>query len=161
MQLTEKAAAEDWRMVQDAMLALGDFYTMTSEPSRARVVYRSAWDFLSAADARLAQRRISLEQVVPLLQPRPDLTVALPFDEKGDAASAKFQTGFIVTQFTVTRRGELSTIGLVEISPERNADIETEVKHSLTRHLYRPRIENGLAVDTPGQTVRFEFPYPE
>jgi len=161
MELTENAAAEDWRLVQDAMLALGDFFTMTNERSRARVVYRSAWDLLSTDDAKLLQRKINLEHIVPLLQPNPDLTVALPFDEQEDAASPQYQTGFIVSQFTVTRRGDLATIGLVEIVPERNEKIEAEVKSALTRFVYRPRFERGTAVDTAGQLIRFEFPYPE
>ena len=150
----------DWRMQSEAMLALGDFYTVTEEQSRARVYYRDAWVLLTADSQRLGQRRIDLEGVVPLQQPLPDLTVALPRSADGNLSSAMYDTGYITTQFTVTRHGRLEEIGLVEISPERNADIETEVKRSLTSFLYRPRIENGFAVDTPGQTIRYEFPYP-
>jgi tetratricopeptide (TPR) repeat protein len=148
----------DWRVRNEAILALGDFYTVTGEQARARVYYRDAWNFLTADPERLPQRIIDLEGVVPLQQPLPDMTVALP---RGDnSSSTKLDTGHITTQFTVTRRGGVEEIGLVEISPERNAEIEAEVKRSLTRYLYRPRIANGSAVSTPGQTLRYEFPYP-
>ena len=55
----------------------------------------------------------------------------------------------------------LADIGLVEMSPERNEAIEAEVKVALSRHVYRPRFESGFVADSPGQTMRYEFPYPK
>lgn len=157
--LVPNVADEDWRIAQDALLTIGDFYTMTDEQSRARVLYRSAWNLLSADDEKLLQRRINLEQVTPLLQPEPDLNVALPPKADPETKSAKYQTGFIVSQFTVTRRGKLADLGLLEISPERNEVIEAEVREALNRFIYRPRFVLGAPVDTTGERIRYEFPY--
>ena len=161
LELARQDEDVDWRVHNDALLAIGDFYTLAEEFGRARLMYREAWQILTADDDRLALRKSVLEFPVPLLQPEPDLTVAMPFDEQGNPTAAGWDSGYIITQFTVTRRGRLTEIGLLEMSPERNDTIETEVKLALGQHVYRPRFENGFVADTPGQTARYEFPYPK
>lgn len=161
LEFAREDADVDWRILTEALLALGDFYTLIEEPGRARIMYRDAWQLLTDDDTRTAIRGALLETPVPLLQPEPDLTVALPFDEQGNPTAAGWETGYIVTQFTVTRRGRLADIGLLEMSPERNEAIEAEVKLALSRHVFRPRFESGFVADSPGQTLRFEFPYPK
>lgn len=158
LELTENVSDIDWRISQDAFLAFGDFYTVTEEQSRARVMYRSAWDLLSTDDEKLVQRKRHLEQIIPLLRAEPDLAVALPPGADPEDSDTSYQTGYIVSQFTVTRRGKPRDIGLVEISPERNEKIEAEVKRALTKFVYRPRYDRGAAVETRGQLVRYEFP---
>ena len=161
LELARSNADVEWQVHSDALLALADFYTVMEEQSRARVLYRDAWQLLAQDEARLAWRRAELETVLPLQQLQPDLTVALNFGAEEGGSGTSYATGFIITQFTVTRRGRLANISLVEISPERNAAIEAEVKRALSEFVYRPRFENGLAVDTPNQTVRYSFPYPK
>jgi tetratricopeptide (TPR) repeat protein len=158
LELTENTSDVDWRLTQDTLLALGDFYTVTEEQSRARVMYRSAWNLLSTDEEKLLERQKHLEQIRPLLRPEPDLSVALPAGIDPEDSSASFATGHIISQFTVTRRGKLREIGLLEISPERDEKIEAEVKHALNRFVYRPRFERGTAVDTSGQLIRYEYP---
>jgi tetratricopeptide (TPR) repeat protein len=152
-------AGVDWRIRKDALLAIGDFYTMTNEQSRARLVYRTAWDLLSGTDEKLRIRQRELEQTRPLIQPEPKMSIALPAELDLEDPDLELGTGFIVSQFTVTRRGRLSDIGLLEIVPERNEQIEAEVKRVLTMFIYRPRFDLARAIDTVGNTVRFEFPY--
>ncbi len=161
LELTKDESDVDWRMSQDTFLALGDFYTVTEEQSRARVMYRSAWDLLSADEEKLIERKRHLEQIQVLLQPEPDLTVALPAGINPTDSPSTYATGHIISQFTVTRRGKLRDIGLLEISPERSEKIEIEVKRAMTRFVYRPRFERGTAVDTSGQFIRYEFPVPK
>jgi len=161
LELARSNADVEWQLYSEALLALADFYTVMEEQSRARVLYRDAWQLLAQDEARLAWRRAELETVLPLQQLQPDLTVALNFGAEEGGSGTSYATGFIITQFTVTRRGRLANISLVEISPERNAAIEAEVKRALSEFVYRPRFENGLAVDTPNQTVRYSFPYPK
>jgi len=155
----QKTPDIDWQIRKDALLSAGDFYTMTDEQSLARLMYRNAWDLLSGTDEKLRERRIELEQIRPLLKPDPDLTVALPAELDLEDPDVELGTGYIESQFTVTRRGKLRDIGLLEILPERNDAIEAEVKRVLTMYIYRPRLELGIATDTTGNTVRFEFPY--
>jgi tetratricopeptide (TPR) repeat protein len=150
-----------WQLHVDALLALGDFYTVTEMQSHARVLYREAWNLLSVDELRLARRRTELEAVVLLKQVLPDLNVALVHDEDGSQSMTEYDTGHIIMQFTVMRRGRLADIRLVEISPERDADIEAEVKLSLTSSLYRPRFEHGVAVDTPGRPFVTYFHTPD
>ena len=158
-QLVQSDTGVDWQIRKDALLAAGDFYTMTNEQSRARLMYRTAWDLLSGTDEKLRVRQRELERVWPLIQPEPNMAIALPAELDLEDPGVELGTGFIVSQFTVTRRGRLKDIGLLEIVPERNAEIEAEVKRVLTMFIYRPRFDLARAVDTVGNTVRFEFPY--
>jgi hypothetical protein len=161
LELARSKSDVAWQLHTEALLALGDFYTLTEEQSRARVLYRDAWQLLAQDEARLERRRAELEVPVTLQQQMPDLTVALPHDVEENSSGSSYGTGYIVTQFTVNWRGRLSDISLVEISPARNDAIEAAVKRALSDFVYRPRFENGFAVDTPNQTVRYSFPYPK
>ncbi|MBT8100967.1 MAG: tetratricopeptide repeat protein [Gammaproteobacteria bacterium] len=149
----------DWRIFLDALLAMGDFYTMTEKPGRARLLYVEAWELLTDDDAKLAQRYELLEKPVLLFGPLPDLAIAVSTPVSEESTSQKFGVGYIVVQFTVTRRGRLADLGLVEIDPGRNHKIEAEVKRALGRYVYRPRFENGFVIESAGQQLRFEFPY--
>jgi tetratricopeptide (TPR) repeat protein len=161
LETARSSGAENWQRSTDALLAMADFQTLRHEHARARLLYREAWQLLSADEERLLRRQRELESAVPLMQPPPDLTVGLPEGVEGSHAKGNLVTGFIVTSATVTRRGRMADIALVEIQPERNAALEEEVKLSLARSVYRPRFENGNAVETRETTRRFEFPYPD
>ncbi|MDX1498613.1 MAG: tetratricopeptide repeat protein [Woeseiaceae bacterium] len=151
---------QHWELIIAAELAAGDFHTLKDDAGPAGIRYREAWRLLTVYDEKGDRRRREFESVVPLLEVLPDLSVALPFNADTDGALPRYDTGVIVTQFTITRRGRTKDIGLVDITPSRNDAVETEVKKSLRRRVYRPRFENGFAVDAPGQTIRYEFPVP-
>ena len=154
----QSADIPDWRITSEAQLAIADFYVLTEQPVRARRYYRDAWQLLSESPERAGQKRQQLEMIVPLWQVTPDLTVALPRDADDGAPNSDYDTGYIVVQFTVNRRGRLTNIGLLEIEPERNAAIEAEVKSALTQFIYRPRFVSGAAVAIPEQKIRYQFP---
>ena len=161
LELARQETVNDWQLQNEALLALADFYMVTEEYSRARVLYRDVWRLLSEDEIRFRERDESLGSVVTLFQVAPNLTVALPFGADGEKAASAYGTGYIVVSFTVTRRGRPTDISLVEIAPERSPDIESEVKRALSRFVYRPRFDDGFLVDTPGRIVRYEFPYPK
>lgn len=150
----------DWQLESQALLAYADYFTLAQEHGSARIFYRDAWRVLSEHESRFGRRETDLETLVPLQQLPPDLTVALHNDAGGNTAVSGYDTGFIVTRFTVTRRGRPNDIGLVEISPDRNPKLEAEVKRAVSRFVYRPTMDNGQVVDTPDVVIRYEFPYP-
>ncbi|MDH3433682.1 MAG: tetratricopeptide repeat protein, partial [Gammaproteobacteria bacterium] len=51
LDLARTTADVPWQLHTDALLALGDFYTINDEQSRARELYRDAWQLLSADEA--------------------------------------------------------------------------------------------------------------
>lgn len=152
---------EHWETIADAHLAFADFHTLSDELGPAGIHYREAWRLLTRNDETHERRVREFETRVPLLEVLPDLTVALPFNADPETRLPRYDTGVIVMQFTITPRGRTRDVGLVDISPARNAAIETEVSASLKRSVYRPRYEKGFAADAPGQTVRYEFPVPK
>jgi tetratricopeptide (TPR) repeat protein len=151
------ADPSDWRITAEAIIALADFYILAEQPVRARRHYRDAWQWLSETPERALERRQLLEKITPLLQPKPDLSVAMP-PADDEEETRDYDTGYLVVQFTVNRRGRLADIGLRETKPERNEAVEAEVKRALTRFVYRPRFVNGRAVATPDQQIRYQFP---
>ncbi len=155
--LTQSHGGGEWRERVRALLAIGDFYTVTQDFSRARVAYAESWALLTADDERLEQRKSALEAPVPLFQPRPDLNAGIGAGAGIRRGSGAYQLGFIVVTFTVNRRGRVTDLGLVEITPRRDEDIEAETARAVQRFIYRPRFDGGFVVDSPDQMYRVEF----
>jgi len=143
-----------------ALIALADFYTVTNKHSSARLLYREAWQQTTEPANGLEKQCAKLDAVYPLLRPPADLSLTVADIENQDLSTTSFDSGFLIAQFTVTRRGQVGDIRLVEISPDRNETIEARLKLALGRYIFRPRFENGLAVETPDEVIRFEFPLP-
>jgi protein TonB len=70
------------------------------------------------------------------------------------SAILKEREGYVVVQFTVTSRGTVDDVSIVE-STDRV--FEQAAAAAVARARYRPRIVDGLAVDTPGLTTRIDF----
>jgi protein TonB len=69
-------------------------------------------------------------------------------------AATKGIEGHVVVEFTVTHRGEVEDIRVVESS---HGGFERAAAAAVARARYRPRIVGGMAVDTPGQRLRIAF----
>lgn len=70
------------------------------------------------------------------------------------SAILKEREGYVVVQFTVTSRGTVDHVRIVE-STDRV--FEQAAAAAIARARYRPRVVDGLAVDTPGQQTRIDF----
>ncbi len=157
-ELAAASTGEDWTLRYRALLALGDFYSFTANFSRARQAYRESWELLTQEPSRLARRKADLEVAVPLWQPLPTIHgtgVVLITDT---AAGNDLYEGELTIGFTVSQRGRLTNIALVESnSPERQPRLEARLKESLGSFVYRPRIERGFLVDSADQQLRFGY----
>lgn len=153
-------ASKDLRTVLDVHLSLGDFYTLRNDSGPARKHYQEAWRLMAMYDAGGVMWGSAFDTMLPLVEVSPDLSVALDGEPGESVASSRYDTGDIVVQFTITRRGRVRDFGVVEIHPARNAAIEAEVREAVKKLVFRPRYENGFAVDWPGRTLRYEYPVP-
>jgi hypothetical protein len=143
-----------------ALIALADFYTVTNKHSSARLLYKEAWQQTTEQANGLETQCAKLDAVYPLLRPPADLSLTAADIGNQDLSTTSFDSGILIAKFTVTSRGQVKEIRLVEISPDRNEAIEAKLKSALGRYIFRPRFENGLAVETPDEVIRFEFPLP-
>lgn len=159
VRVAEASAGEDWTILADAMLKLGDYYVMSDRPNRGHRVYRDVWNFLSADDSRLGARSEKLEQVVLLNEIRPpsmyggDPSLPVRRDLPG------FDTGKAVYQYTVSSRGNSTNIRLVDADPPGLDDMYQAVGREMRRMIHRPRLRDGVPVNTDNVIYRHSFLY--
>ena len=159
VRVAEASAGEDWGILADAMLELGDYYVMSDRPNRGHRVYRDVWKFLTADESRLAARSEKLEQIVLLNEIRPpsmyggDPSVPVTKDLPG------FDTGKAVYQYTVSTRGNSTNIRLIDADPPGLDDMYQAVGREMRRMIHRPRLRDGVPVNTDNVVYRHSFLY--
>ncbi len=148
LRIAETNPESNWEIESGAKLALGDYYMHRSHHSRARKIYREAWDTLSEDEARLEKRRESLEQVVLLKRSDLPLYAGTATRDDGLEFDESVQQGTIIVSFSVTNRGRVSDLKIIEANPVDFTDMQRFVRRELRTRLYRPRLEDGDTVAT-------------
>ena len=69
-------------------------------------------------------------------------------------AIARNLGGYVIVEFTVTRTGKVTDIVVVESSSQL---FERAARDAASKFLYRPRVVDGEAVDTPGVQNKITF----
>lgn len=161
LRIAEENPDADWRVLEGTMLALGDFYTLSSRPARAKRMYQDAWELLSEDEERFRSRHEQLETLVLLQDISPPKYYNSQREVDGDAPPDNFEVGTIVAGYTVTARGEVSRVSIVQSDPPGFEDMEKAVLREMRYLMHRPRIESGSLVATPDQTYTHEFFYRE
>jgi hypothetical protein len=153
MALTLGTGREETRERAEAFAVRGDWEVVFGLPPASAGWYRAAWQRL--ADSTWFGRRDADEafgQPIPIVVEIPDK----PF------ASLRrdpdfFAAGVVTFGFTVTPEGTLEDIVLRRnLSP--TGSVPDPVEKALRKARYRPRIQGGVPVETPGHgyEVRFE-----
>ncbi len=137
-----------WEIEVAARLALGDYYMHRGQYPRARKIYRETWDTLSEDEARLEKRRELLEQVVLLKKKDlPSYAGGADRDERRQSDETA-QQGIIIVSFSVTNRGRVNDLKIVEANPPEFTDMKRFLGREVRTRLYRPRFEDGDPVKT-------------
>ena len=162
LRVAAESPEADWQMITHATLALGDFYMQAGESQRGREAYRNAWNLLSERDTegqKLQRRRTELE-TVRLLR-----SGLLP-EYIGDARLTGVQEvddpirqGTITVSYSITERGRVTDLQLVEQQPDVFVDLQRNVIREVRRRIFRPRFEDGEPMATPGQVLVHTFYY--
>lgn len=152
-----------WRDRVEILLELGDYYTISDNPGRARKRYVAAWKMLSTEEEqeeKLALRAAELE--VPVRQKSvvfPDFAGEMnPRDSKVESL---FKRGYYDLEFIVTQRGLVDDVRIVEANPAGLEEMEKDVIRAARQMVYRPMFVAGEAVDAANQTYHHEFVYRE
>lgn len=150
-----------WRTREDTMLALGDFYIMSGQSSRARKVYEDVWELLSAMpDAeQLKSRHDHLETLVVLQDINPPKYVGIDGEVRTQLPGENYQTGKVAYNYTVSTRGYTTDVVLAEAEPAAFEEMQRTVERGLRSLIYRPRLVDGEAVATTGMTYTHKFFY--
>lgn len=134
----------DLRLLGEVHVDLGDWYVLLGSADRGRETYRDAWRLLSAAGGDAVSL---LSHPEPLVYRPPSNSLARRRGNVDDRVPRK-----VTARFTVRADGDVRDVTIVtEGIPESET---RSFASSLRRARFRPRFEDGRAVETTG--VEFE-----
>jgi len=159
VRIAEESPEVDWMQLADAKLALGDYHMKRQSAPSARKVYREVWELLSEEDERLEHRARVLENLNPLrLGNLPDFAgEATPADRI--ASDVDLREGSVALRYSVTLRGRVTDVELIEFEPAEFDDLLRETQRELRTRFYRPRFADGQPVNTGNQVLTHRFYY--
>lgn len=131
-----------------AQVALGDWYLLFGKWHSAMEIYKDTY------------RKISGDSYDPALVEelfgKPVALPDLPLLEAGTGSGIN-ANNFVLTQFNVNSYGRATNIKILDAQPAEDNRMVTRVRRTLKQSKFRPRFENGEAVDTVGITHRYLF----
>lgn len=160
LEIAEKRATESPQILLERLLALGDYYMLLDVQDKARSAYRRAAELLASDEPALAEYSDRLSQ--PFLLGRPVMSAYADFAygwKLDDFEPEEFLNGHVTARYTISRRGRVTDITIVDANPAGYEPMETRVVRSLRDFLYRPRYRQGRPVASKDQSFRHEFAY--
>ncbi len=150
----------NWELVEETLIALGDYYILSGRPNRAAKIYKEAWTQLSEEeDLQRKYRRENLENINVLQK------IYLPkyynSDQKDNEPRnpENYLSGSVSFTYSVMATGRITGIKHLETQPAQIVDIRDIVGRKLRHLIYRPRIESGTLVGRRDVVYTHEFFY--
>jgi protein TonB len=85
-------------------------------------------------------------EVVPLVRVNPQYP---------ERARQRGVEGWVLVEFTVTKAGTVKDAVVIDADPKNY--FERAARKAVLRYKYKPKVENGVAVDRPGVRVLVSF----
>jgi tetratricopeptide (TPR) repeat protein len=133
----------------EALTHLGDWYLMRGSTNTALEHYQQAWQLLQGAP----DGRKKLESLFSTPVALPALRLSIPSVDKEIAPENPAE--FVTVTFDVSKNGRVHNARITEQSPNAISSARRRALESLRGNRFRPRLENGVAVDTVGSVKRF------
>jgi len=150
----------NWEMVEETLLALGDYYVLSGRPNRAAKIYKEAWTQLSEEDVEQRRyRRDNLENINVLQKiyvPKYYDRDRKP-DEHRDPEN--YLSGSVSFTYSVMATGRITGIRHLETQPAQIVDIQDMVGRKLRHLIYRPRVDSGTLVGRRDVVYTHDFFY--
>jgi hypothetical protein len=154
--IAEKSKDFDWRQLAETKIALADYYTFTESQNRSRKIYKQVWYLLSTDEERLALRNELFSDPVAIR------TESLPLyaGGLGDSGSSRkdLLAGKIIVNYGVSTRGRVSDLK-TEAIPAEFTDMQRMVHREIRRRIFRPRLVDGVTVESEGLIYEHAFSY--
>ena len=159
--IAKKNPDSDWLVVEDTLLALGDYYILSGRPNRASKVYEETWTMLSEdGDPRKLQTRWEhLERVNTLQKVFPPKYYNTAQNDAGRPPPENFETGTMTFSYVVNPNGRVVNLQLLETRPAELIEFGKVAGRSLRRMAYRPRVADGKLVATKDVVYTHDFFY--
>ncbi|GAB2189551.1 hypothetical protein MAH1_11590 [Sessilibacter sp. MAH1] len=134
-----------------AQVQLGDWYMLFNAPKAAAKEYEEA---LAMVDEKNDEELSNYAKSVfshPTALPDQPLIETESYELNGESE-------FVMVKYDVTDNGNTRNIEVLDAQPENNIGLRINVKRNLRNAIFRPKYENGKAVDTTGIVHRFVVP---
>ena len=160
LRIANESPAATVGMRKDALLSLGDFYTLFDLKARARRYYGEAWKLLSSDNELLPDRARNFDAPVPLSRPSPDRYAHIEMmSDYEQIEQDDYLEGEVTVRFLVDDRGRTQDLDVVASMPENFTRMEIRARNAVDDFIYRPRFVEGEPVDTDGLEYRFRYYY--
>jgi tetratricopeptide (TPR) repeat protein len=152
-----------WRDKFNALIAMGDFYTLSSRTTKAVNTYEDAWVMITE-DENDVERMAARDETLGQLHVLQDIHPPKYFQDRRNKKVApiegeEFLTGSVVAGYRVTSRGTTRDINIIYANPQGLADMEYAFSREMNRLVHRPRLVKGEVVETPDQSYTHTFLY--
>jgi hypothetical protein len=159
LRIAEENPDSTWQINEQALLALGDYYTMSGRPNRAKRAYLDTWNLLSAEQDRLRNRFEELETIKRLQDISPPKYYNSELTDENGPPPDSFEVGTVVVGFSVSPFGATTNLKIIESNPQGVIDMERAVARDVRRLIHRPRMADGNNVQTDDLTYAHEYFY--
>jgi len=141
----------------EAMAVLGDWYQMHNRRQAALRAYEDAYKALAEHEnaAELLEKQFARIVFLPTFS---------TFDEQkkqalGLSPDSGARQGYIDLSFNVSKYGRVSNLQVLAKEPAGVERVDVQVAGHLRAYTIRPRIKDGVTVDSEGERYRFPFWY--
>lgn len=149
---------ENWQMIAETTLSLGDYYNFLGNMQQANKIYMAAWQDLEKDEARQAYRREHLENFVALRENRlPDVVTPPSGERVPTGQEIPLSQGSITLRYDVSSRGRPVNLKIVEAQPQEFVDMHRKVQRELRRRIYRPRYTADGPVATEDLVINHKY----
>lgn len=133
----------------EALTHLGDWYILRGSTNTAMEQYQKAWQLLQGVPD--GDKKIQALFGNPVAVPA--LRLSLPSVDK--QVAPENPADYVTVAFDVSKNGRVHNAKVTEMSPTATTSARRKALDSLRNNRFRPRLENGVAVDTLGSVKRF------
>ena len=133
----------------EALTHLGDWYILRGSNQTALEHYQNAWQLLAGLPDGDKKTQTLFGSPVPV----PSLRLSVASVDKQVAPANP--ANFVTVSYDVTKNGRVHNAEITDQSPDASVSARRKVLDSLRKNRFRPRFENGVAVDTLGTVKRF------
>lgn len=135
-----------------AKIELADWEQLFNRRRSAQLLYEEAYKEL--LDDEKTRHRAHKAFAQPVALPALDLVEAEVTAVDEDAAAAE---QYVLVSFDVNRFGRAERVEVIESQPDNAVDHRTRIRRILESTQFRPRMVDGVAVDTKGLSQKYVF----
>ena len=128
---------------------IGDWHLLFGRRNSAAKHYNKAQRLAQEVDINLFEKPSRLPNFVNAS------------DSYGSPAPAGGHVNYVRTRFDIDRHGRTRNVTILEVNPAGKTRLTHQAREQLRETRFRPRYENGKAVESKGVEIRFVFPHAE